>query len=611
MWASAVADVGVVLNVRVDGPVTDPAVLRGVMVDRTAVDAFELKPDVMLSDVVGGPKLDAEVTASGINTTPGSAALPHAAGLDAEATTDPSLFYWCTPQQPQVRQRVFHYINLLPFGLQRVSEVFSVLGRHTNVGLVVGVTDEGLYRVMPYPHSAPLQLERVRSAPRLSYRSDTPLSPEVDPGCLSRIHRESHGHRAHRNMAAFFRRAGVRFGPAVRESSMLSAESGIVSASALVSSSPSSRLLPATPAVAAALPSNIGPSLRAPRRLQRVVPPRLAPAAAASSSPAVTPSHATTSLRGGVFGLLRSPAAAAAATHTPTASSSVVGSTATVARPKRSSYDDASVAGSGALAGAAAKVEDVPEVLYRLQDLQLPPPLALHGPVPPHRVGTRVIARRFGCADVLHMGLILAVDFAVTYTVRFDCDGEVDAGVLHRDVHALGDIEDDGDARRGQRQARDRLGEPCRVRDHVMVEVAQRTHRAVVMAATGSGRYNLALVGAPVPLIEVESRQIQSVRPILYGAVFAQPRHLNLFRRLDTTGSGRVSWKDVRHFVLSSEGFGQPLSFQRLGELQRDMRIRKRTVEPQLLSKVPVQEEEQQLSFRDFEYVLMRVENTL
>ncbi|KPA74790.1 hypothetical protein ABB37_09071 [Leptomonas pyrrhocoris] len=610
MLGCAVSDLGVVLSVRIDGHVSDAALLRGVSVDRTAMEAYESKPEVKPSDAMGGAKLDdaaaAAAATAGINGASISAVLLPSPNSEDEAM-GLSSFYACTPADVRVRQRVFHYLNILPFGLQRASDIFSVVGRHTNVGLVIGVTDDNQYRVMPYPNEKPLQLERVRTAPQLSHRRDTPVTAEVDPACLQRIHRESHGHRAHQNMTRFFRRTGARFGAAVRESSLISADTTTVFASVLGSaSSPSSRLLPTVMMnVAGTTASGVGPSLRAPRRSNRVAPIRLAPSTATTplaSPPVYTP----TSFRGSVAIQPRS----SAAEHV-TSVLSAAASAASMSRQKRASCDEGSAGASGATVSGTGKQEDLPEVLYLLRDLQLPPPLALHGPVPPHRVGTRVVARRFGCADVLHMGIVLAADYDVSYTIRYDCDGEVDVGVLHCDIHALDDVEDDGNAGRGRRQTRERIAEPCRVRDRVVVDVAQRARRAVVMAAAGSGRYHLALVAAPVPLIEVESRQIQSVEPILFGAIFAQPRYLALFRRLDSTGSGRVSWKDVRHFVLSSEGFGQPLSFQRLGELQRDMRIRKHTVEPQLLSKVPVQEEEQQLSFRDFEYVLMRVENLL
>jgi hypothetical protein len=604
MFGCAVSDVGVVLDVRIDGHVKDAALLREVMVDRTAVEAFESKAVVMPFDAMGGPKLDDVAAAAGINSGSGSATLPHSAGAEAE-TINPALFFACTPIDPRVRQHVFHYLNILPFGLHRPSDVFSVVGRHTNKGLVVGVTDDGQYRVMPYFEQKPLQLERARTDPHLSYRRDTPVSAEVDPACLRRIHCESHGHRARERMSAFFRRAGVRFGAAGRESSFISADSCTPSASGLVSTS--SRLLPVNLPVVTST-TNVGSVIRAPRRLVRAMPSSVVPSATETPF-SVLPAHAAASFRSsGQVHTRYSTAVGADATPN---ASSATGSTIAVPRGKHSSCDEASTAGGGGANPPGVGKLEVTEVLYALRDLQLAPPLALHGPVPPHRVGTRVIARRFGCGDVLHMGLVLAADFDVSYTIRYDCDGDVDTGVLHNDVHALGDVEDDGNTTRGRRQTRERMSEPCRVRDHVLVEGAQRAHHAVVMAAMGSGRYHLALVAAPSPLIEVESRQIEFVKPILFGAIFAQPRHLALFRHLDTNGSGCVSWKDVRHFVLSSEGFGQPLSFQRLGELQRDMRIRKHTVEPQLLSKVPVQEEEQQLSFRDFEYVLMRVENIL
>ncbi|KPI90663.1 hypothetical protein ABL78_0259 [Leptomonas seymouri] len=606
MFGCAVSDVGVVVNVRIDGRVSDPALLRGISVDRTAMEAYESKPEVQPSDAMGGLKLDDAVTAAaaGINGTPTCAAPPQLTGVVDEAM-DPALFYACTPTDARVRQRIFHYLNILPFGLQRATDVFSAVGRHTNMGLVIGVTDDGQYLVMPYPNNQCLQLQRVRTAPHLSYRRDTPLSAEVDPACLKRIHRESRSRRSHQRMAMFFRHAAARFGTAMRESSLISADSTNSASKLISSSSPSLRPLPTNATDAPGTTTNIAPTLRGPRRLNRMHSSRFAPPATTTSLVSM-PAHATTSFRSS--GTLHSRLSAAEQTpKMPSAAASMT----TIARPLHASGDECSAGGNASALSGTGGLENISEMLYALRDLQLPPPLALHGPVPPHRVGSRVVARRFGCADVLHTGLVLAADYDVSYTIRYDCDGEVDTGVLHCDVHALDDVEDDDNASRRQQQSRERVAEPCRVRDHVTVEVAQREYRAVVMAATGSGRYNLALDVAPSLLIEVESRRIQSVKPILFGAIFAQPRHLALFRRLDSTGSGRVNWKDVRHFVLSSEGFGQPLSFQRLGELQRDMRIRKHTVEPQLLSKVPVQEEEQQLSFRDFEYVLMRAEDLL
>lgn len=76
-------------------------------------------------------------------------------------------------------------------------------------------------------------------------------------------------------------------------------------------------------------------------------------------------------------------------------------------------------------------------------------------------------------------------------------------------------------------------------------------------------------------------------------------------------GWGTLAGKTWRHFILSWEGFGQQLSFRQLGEIQRDMCLCKRRAGWRLLSKLPVQEERHQLSFQDFEYVLLRAENLL
>ncbi|KAK7201837.1 hypothetical protein NESM_000250700 [Novymonas esmeraldas] len=586
MLASAVSDVGVIVDVVVHRRASSGALQGGESVDAVAMEAYECEEtEVILSENVTGPRLDMGGPAAASNRT-----LRRDSGQESVCpppVVDPRLFFVCTPVNSRVAQRVFHYLNVLPFGLHRPSEVFSILGRHTSVGLVSGVSEDGLYSVTPYPSQQPLHLERVLCAPHLSYHHDNPAAGVVDPACLRRIHRENHSHRVRHALERFFQRAMARPGWGGRRASMLSSNSMTQSASALVASG----------TLATALPGTSKPSLTRARRRASYAP----------SPHPLTAKDGTSSAR---LTLVDAPP-----TSSPTATGFVPLSALAVAAAAAAAAAAGTTGDDAASPGAGVVVEEPREVLYTLADLQLPPPLALHGPVPPLRVGARVIARRFGCVSVLHIGTVIAVSFDVAYTIRYDADGGVDKGVLHSDVHVYHTI-DDGDARPHRRRASHQLAreyatEQCTVRDHVVVEVAQRPQHAVVMAALGSGRYHIAVAAAPVPLIEVDSRQVLSVAPVLEGAVFADPSHLSLFRRLDVTGCGHVSWKDVRHLILSWEGFGHPLSFQRLGELQRDMRIRKRSVEPQLLSKVPVQEEEQQLTFRDFEYVLMRAENLL
>lgn len=232
--------------------------------------------------------------------------------------------------------------------------------------------------------------------------------------------------------------------------------------------------------------------------------------------------------------------------------------------------------------------------LWSLKDLQLPPQLALHDPVAPLRVGSRVLARRFGCDETLYLARVCAVQYEVTYTLRYESDGSVDQRVLHNDIHLLDDSE----------------AEQCGVRDRVTVALYKQLP-AVIIECLGDEEYRVILEHNPNGAITVSRRHIVFIAPLLKDALYADPLILQWFRDLDPTYSGFVSWKEVRHLIFSWESFGKRLSFQKVGEVQRDLCIRVGRLEPQLLCKVPVQEEEMLLNYAEFEYVILRVRNLI
>ncbi|ESL09485.1 hypothetical protein TRSC58_02792 [Trypanosoma rangeli SC58] len=240
--------------------------------------------------------------------------------------------------------------------------------------------------------------------------------------------------------------------------------------------------------------------------------------------------------------------------------------------------------------------DDVPKgmELWSLKDLQLPPQLALHDPIPPLRVGSRVLARRFCLDGSLYVARVLAVHYDVTYTLEYEGDGGVDERVLHNDIHLLDDSE----------------AEQCSVRDKVTVALHKQLP-AVIIECLGGEEYSVILEHAPNQSLTITRRHIVFIAPLLKEALYADPLILQWFRELDPTSSGLVPWKEVRYLIFSWDSYGQNLSFQKLGEVQRDLCIQVGRMEPQLLRKVPIQEEDMLLNYAEFEYVILRVRNLL
>ncbi|RNF27053.1 uncharacterized protein Tco025E_00690 [Trypanosoma conorhini] len=253
-------------------------------------------------------------------------------------------------------------------------------------------------------------------------------------------------------------------------------------------------------------------------------------------------------------------------------------------------------AGDNSSEGSSVGNDEVQEglELWSLKDLQLPPQLALHDPISPLRVGSRVLARRYCSDGSLYVARVVAVHYDVTYTLEYESDGGVDERVLHNDIHLLDDSE----------------AEQCSVRDKVTVALHKQLP-AVIIECLGGEEYSVILEHNPNQSLTITRRHIVFIAPLLKEALYSDPHILQWFRDLDPTCSGLVPWKEVRYLIFGWESYGQKLSFQKLGEVQRDLCIHVGRMEPQLLRKVPVQEEEMLLNYAEFEYVILRVRNLL
>nr|CCC90662.1 unnamed protein product [Trypanosoma congolense IL3000] len=387
----------------------------------------------------------------------------------SKSILDDNVHYECRAVKRPLPQRIFHHFDVLPFGMACPSAVFSVLGRHTNRGLVVGLTHGGIFVVRPYPLGEPLKLV-PRGADRKQLREEDILAISV-----------------------------------------------------------------------------------------------------ASRSPIVKEE---------ISKFIR------CADHYAQAEKSK----ANICRDycASSSSSDASVNDSNTK--ATNVYEDIE--YYALKDLQLPPMLAVHDPIPPLRVGSRVIARRCCCIDTLHIARVCKVNYNVTYTLEYEADGAIERGVLHNDVHLL-----------------DEQGaEHCSVRDQVTV-VLYDQEPALIIECCGDEKYGVVLDHNPGQAVYVNRSNIVFIAPLLKDALYSDPVILQWFRDLDPMNTGVVEWKDVRHLILGFEGYGAKLEFKKIGEIQRDLCLRVGQVNSQMLRSIPVQTEEMKLHYSEFEYVILRAKN--
>ncbi|EPY33704.1 hypothetical protein STCU_02062 [Strigomonas culicis] len=231
---------------------------------------------------------------------------------------------------------------------------------------------------------------------------------------------------------------------------------------------------------------------------------------------------------------------------------------------------------------------------FRPGALQLTEPLNDQHPTPPLRVGSKVLARRYGCDSTLFAATIVGVEYDVSYSILYEADGTVEMDVLHNDVVLL----DESDA------------EVCTVRDRVLIAL-QKQLTAIIIACHGNGEYTAILEENPDESIHINAKQIIYVTPLMVEALYSNEDVVQWFKMLDPGGTGSVAWKDVRSLLLSMDGYGEAFSFAKVGEMQKELCIRLGKVEPQLLRKVPVQEEEMRLKFCEFEYVILKAQNLM
>lgn len=558
--------------------------------------------------------------------------------------------YECTATGRSIPQRFFAEMDVLPFGLRAPSEVFGTVGRHTNRGVVHSCTAGGLFRVLPYggrgddkkgERPLPLRLQAHRAPPvpgrPLGAQDSNRDSTRIDSACRRALERRSRSHGVLHCMYAFLSSAFevqarlrsevmVMLGVPSRQPPSTEGTDGVgedgEEAKDGVDSTGScaTRITGATTTAAVKVISLLHSTAAGDADSTVGVVEAAAPAAAAAAPAA---GNSESAGNGAALPSVVPPMASASSADDRTYRSArqQKGEATNRGDSHCGSWVSSSscCAGSGAAGGERA--DDFATLpLWELRDLQLPPALGLHGPVPPLRVGARVVARRFGCATTLFKGTVVAAQYDLSYTIRYDTDGRVDVGVLHSDVHLLHPDDDDanddneGDAVVAESGSQPRRllveAEPCGVRDRVMVRLQQQVP-AVIIEALGHQQYRVVLESDPSQVLEVSLHHIVHITPTPKEALYGEPGILHLFRSLDHSGSGTVAWKDVRHLLLSWEDYGLPLTFQQLGTIQRDMCVHSGRVEPQLLRTVAVQQEDLQLSYVEFEYVLLRALNRM
>lgn len=224
--------------------------------------------------------------------------------------------------------------------------------------------------------------------------------------------------------------------------------------------------------------------------------------------------------------------------------------------------------------------------LWSVSDLELAPPLALHGPIPPLRVGSKVLARRYGGG--IDRATVLAAQYDASYTLRYDSDMGVDCGVLHQDCHLLSDAG----------------AEPCSVRSYVTLTIPMRVI-AEVLEAHGKGTFSVLIQGSHAP-VQVQLPQIVAISPLLNGALYANPQHLAWFEELDPTRTGSVTWGEVRRLMSRCvEECGVPLSEQTFRRIQSQIFSKGKAPvrQPHLIGESGLA-----LSFMEFEYAMLAVE---
>lgn len=487
-----------------------------------------------------------------------------------------SLPYTCEPTDPQVPQRRFEFMDVLPWGFRSPTTVFSTLGLHTNKGIVAGTGPAGFIRIRPY------SLFRSRSE------------------------RAKHGNEP-------FSLCQCEQPPPT-----LSGSSNLKSAESVSSRRSGLNVPPRRPLTAAGklAPESIRDISEKSCTLEAIERRNAFFKIALLLREAESKTHQ---------GLdLTSPVALnAAGVSTPASHPSPYGSP--VSQGAEDGFLGAGVperggAGGGLLRGnaVAAEVnplsllfvseEDMTEEclasqsklldewsseleLWDVADLQLAPALALHPPIPPCRVGSRVVARRFGGG--LELATVTSVQYDASYSLLYDSDGGLDTGVLHNDIHLL----DDSDA------------EPCTVRDRV-VATFEMQMPAIIVEAAGGGRYRVMLLRSPSgDAVPIHLTNIALISPLLKDGLYSDPQHVRWFKELDPNCTGAVTWRHTYELIKNViELRGLPLPERKLRQIQS-------TISSKGHAAVRLHffhmEDSMPLTFVEFEYALLCAQNMM
>eukprot|EP00796_Vickermania_ingenoplastis_P011398 gene11398-7903_t len=488
-----------------------------------------------------------------------------------------ALPYECEAMPTKIPQQRFEFMDILPWGFRSPTTVFSTVGLHTDRGLVVGVGPAGLIRIRPYSLCRS-RLDRAKygnepftlcqtssSGPRGHGQPDH--FPVLPPLHRQRPPRRPVNEKGHLNEAAirFFaerestaeaiekRRAFFRVAAFLRDRDARSRQG-------IEISSPTAALgeLPApfTP-----------PSLTSP----------FSPAATLTSP--FPPAMGAGPAEGGGPPEVSSPTYGADSTN-PLSLLFVAEEDAT---------EECRASQERLLDQWTSDLE-----LWDIADLQLAPALALHPPISPCKVGSRVMARRFGGG--IEIATVVAAQFDVSYSLRYDSDGGVDVGVLHNDIHLLEET----------------AAEPCTVRDRVVVTFQMQVP-AMVIEAMGREQYRVVLLGGATAsgsgqaAMPIQLQNIALITPLLKDGLYSDPQHVQWFKELDPSCTGAVTWRLVRELIREMvEPCGLPLAEEKVRRIQSTISSRgQAAVRHQFFH----MEDNMPLTFAEFEYALLAAQN--
>ena len=192
----------------------------------------------------------------------------------------------------------------------------------------------------------------------------------------------------------------------------------------------------------------------------------------------------------------------------------------------------------------------------------------------------------------LSAGVVTAANFDLSYTVQYDSDGALQAGVLHNDVLLVS-------AEKALRVA---------VRDSVVVGL-QGQHTATVIQCLGE-RIRVAVHHSGEVVMFSESNVLQ-IRPVLREALGAESAVVRLFYSIDDSNTGRVIWRDTcRILDKECQAKGGAATTRKMREACfAELHVCSGRSLKNVLGKVVVEDGEMRLGFADFDFVYRRLIN--